>query len=328
MGIPKAIIGRGMMLAAIEICLNSLYGDDDWYKRLSTNDKINNNYIKVGDSTVLAIPRGYEYGSFFGAIPALVMDAIRQNESKQLTDGLAQIFASTFFFNPIPQVVKPLTEIVFNKDTFTWRDIETRSDQNLPVAERFDENTSEIGKMIGAYVPIPGLSPKRADVLLRGYGGTMATVLASVFDGFIASSGVRPMGYFGDPTSAAGILASYTGASRFVKDPQLMNSRYLKDFYDMKQNVTELVMSMRNAETHNDLEGMRERIMKDPAAESVLKELNRTENAITDINKQADIIRYSNLTSDEKSQRLLKLKELKNQLAEQTVKIGQKFGYE
>jgi hypothetical protein len=328
MGIPKAIIGRGMMLAAIELCLNSLYGDDDWYKRLSTNDKINNNYIKVGDSTVIAIPRGFEYGSVFGAIPALVMDAIRQNESKQLTDGLTQMFFSTFFFNPIPQVVKPLTEIAFNKDSFTWRDIETRSDKNLPVAERYDENTSEIGKMVGAYVPIPGLSPKRADVLLRGYGGTMATVLASVFDGFIASSGVRPMGYFGDPTSPQGIAASYTGLERFVKNPELMNSRYLKDFYDMKQNVTELVTSMKNAETHNDIEGLRERIEKNPAAESVLKDLNKTENAITNINKQAERIRYSNISAEEKSQRLLQLKQLKNQLAEQTVKIGQKFGYD
>jgi hypothetical protein len=330
MGIPKAIIGRGMMLAAIELCLNSLYGDDDWYKKLSTNDKINNNYVKITDNTIIAVPRGFEYGSVFGAIPALVMDAIRQNESKQLTDGLTQIFMSTFFFNPIPQVVKPLVEIAFNKDTFTGRDIETRADANLPAAERFDENTSEIGKLIGAYVPISGLSPKKADVLLRGYGGTMATTLASVFDGFIASSGVRPMGYFGDPTSFGGILlGNFIGGNRFVKDPELMNSRYLKDFYDMKQNVTELVTSMNHAKERLDFDGLNERVSKHPEAKAIEQELNRIESRITKINTQSRIIRNNpSISSDQKEQSLKVLRDSKNQLAEQAVKFGNQFGYD
>lgn len=328
MGIPKAIVYRGMMLAFIELGLNAIYGDDEWYKKLSTNDKIQNNYIKVNE-TVLAIPRGYEYGSFFGAIPALVMDAIRQQEGKQLTDGLWQIFSTTFFFNPIPQVVKPLTEIYFNKDTYNWRDIETLSEINyLPAAERYDENTSEIAKLIGAYIPIPGLSPKKADVLIRGYGGTMATTLASVFDGFIASSGVRPMGYFGDPSSPQGILFNAVGLSRFVKAPELMTSRYLKDFYDMKQDVTQIMGSIARSQDSADLDAIKEKLEKDPAADTLKKQLDKVSSKINDLNRQMNVIRLNpSILPDDKIKRIQMLRDLKNKLAEDAVNFGKQVGY-
>ena len=109
-GLPLAIVYRGLMLTAIELGLNAVYGDDDWYKKLSVRDKIANNYFRVND-TVIAVPRVFELGSAFGAIPALIMDAIRQQDGSELADGIGQIAMGTFLFNPIPQFVKPVAEI-------------------------------------------------------------------------------------------------------------------------------------------------------------------------------------------------------------------------
>jgi hypothetical protein len=326
-GIPKALVIRGLQLTAIELALNMIYGDDDWYKKLSVEDKIANNYFRVGD-TVIAAPRAFEIGSVFGAIPALMMDSIREKEGAQFTDGLLQIMSSTFLFNPIPQAVKPIAEVVVNKDMFTWQDIETIADKRRPQEERADENTTEIAKALANYV-VPVISPKQADVLLRGYFGTMGSVFASMVDGIFSGAGTRPSGYFGDPTSLVGIGANATGLSRFVKDPELMRNRFVKDFYDMKSSVTQVVTSIDDAGVTNNFEILKEKLKDDPAAEAVYKVLNKAENQITEINKQMKSIRLDpNLSGDEKSKRLTALRNVKNQTAEQAFKFGRQYGYE
>jgi len=312
-------------LTAIELAINMIYGDDDWYKKLSVEDKVANNYFKFGD-TVIAAPRAFEIGSVFGAIPALMMDSIREKEGSQFTDGFTQILSSTFMFNLIPQAVKPIAEVMVNKDMFTWQDIETIADKRRPSGERADENTTEVAKALSAVTPF---SPKQVDVLLRGYFGTMGSVFASMVDGLFSGAGTRPTGYFGDPTSATGIAANVTGLSRFVKDPELMRNRYVKDFYDMKSSVTQVVTSIDDAGVQNNFESLKEKLKDDPAAQGVYKVLNNAENKITEINKQMKSIRLNpNLSGDEKSNRLTALRNLKNQTAEQAFKFGKQYGYD
>ena len=326
-GIPKALVLRGLQLTAIELALNMIYGDDDWYKKLSVEDKIANNYLRFGD-TVIAAPRAFEIGSVFGAVPALMMDSIREKEGAQFTDGLLQILSSTFMFNPIPQAVKPIAEVMVNKDMFTWQDIETIADKRRLRGERADENTTEVAKALANYV-VPIMSPKQADVLIRGYFGTMGSVFASMIDGIFSGAGTRPSGYFGDPTSFTGIGANVTGLSRFVKDPELMRNRFVKDFYDMKSSVTQIVTSIDDAGVQNNFEVLKEKLKDDPAAKAVYNALNKAENQITEINKQMKAIRLNpNLSGDEKSQRLTALRNIKNQTAEQAFAFGRQFGYD
>ena len=322
-GLPTAIVMRGLMLTGIELGLNAIYGDDDWYKKLSVADKINNNYVRVGD-TVVAIPRAFEIGSTFGAIPALVMDAIRKQDGKDLADGVGQIAMGTFLFNPIPQFVKPIAEIYFNKDMFTGRDIETIADKRRPSGERADEATSEIAKMIGEYT---GMSPKKTDVLLRGYLGTLATTFTAVADGVLASAGNRPQGYFGDPTSATSIAANAIGLSRFVKAPEQLSNKYVKDFYTMVQDVTETVTSIKDSQDARDIEAVKAKLEKNPKAMAAYAALNRVESQITRINATMKSLRNNpDLPTEEKVKRLQSLRDQKNKLAEQAVTMAQEFG--
>lgn len=324
-GIPIALVKRGLQLTAIELALNMIYGDEDWYKKLSVEDKVANNYFRFND-TVIAAPRAFEIGSIYGAIPALILDSIREKEGSQFTDGLIHIMSSTFLFNPIPQAVKPIAEVVVNKDMFTWRDIETIADKNRLRKERFDESTTEVAKALAEVTPF---SPKQADILVRGYLGTMGTVFASVVDGFVSEAGVRPQGYFGDPVSKLGIAANATGLSRFVKDPELLRNRFIKDFYNMKLSVTQITRSIDDAGVAGNLESLKEKLKNDPAAQSVAKVLNRAESRINDINKQMTSIRMNpNLSAEEKTKRLTALRNLKNQTAEQAFALGRKYGYD
>jgi hypothetical protein len=325
-GLPLAIVNRGLMLAAIELGLNLIYGDDDWYKNLSVRDKIANNYIAAGD-TVIALPRVFELGSAFGAIPALVLDAIRQQDGSELADGLGQIALGTFFFNPIPQFAKPIVELYFNKDMFTGRDIETLSDKRLPSGERADELTSEVAKLIGKFTGEANLSPKQVDVLLRGYLGTLATTFTSVVDGFLASAGTRPQGYFGDPTDFTSIGANTVGLARFVKSPEQLSNKYVKDFYEMVKDVTEITSSIKKAQDTGDIDALQAKLEANPQAMTLKPMLNRIQNRIGDLNDAMDKIRLNkNISSEDKVQRINVLREEKVRLAEEAVKIGRELG--
>jgi hypothetical protein len=314
------------MLTAIELGLNAVYGDDDWYKKLSVRDKIANNYVRVND-TVIAVPRIFELGSAFGAIPALIMDAIRQQDGSELADGIGQIAMGTFLFNPIPQFVKPVAEIYFNRDMFTGRDIETIADKNFPAGERADEATSEVAKMIGKYTGKAGLSPKQVDVLLRGYLGTLATTFTATVDGVLASAGTRPQGYFGDPTEAKSIIANTVGLSRFLKSPEQLSNKYVKDFYSMVKDTTEIANSIKRSADRSDIEAVKEKLEANPQAMALKTMLNNIQNRIGDLNNAMDKIRLNpNLLADEKVKRINALRDQKNQLAEQAVTIGKQFG--
>ncbi len=325
-GLPLAIVNRGLMLAAIELGLNLIYGDDDWYKNLSVRDKIANNYIAAGD-TVIALPRVFELGSAFGAIPALVLDAIRQQDGSELADGLGQIALGTFFFNPIPQFAKPIVELYFNKDMFTGRDIETLADKRLPSGERADELTSEVAKLIGKFTGEANLSPKQVDVLLRGYLGTLATTFTSVVDGFLASAGTRPQGYFGDPTDFTSIGANTVGLARFVKSPEQLSNKYVKDFYEMVKDVTEITSSIKKAQDTGDIDALQAKLEANPQAMTLKPMLNRIQNRIGDLNDAMDKVRLNkNISSEDKVQRINMLREEKVRLAEEAVKIGRELG--
>jgi hypothetical protein len=332
LAIPAAVAMRGLALVGIEAGLNLWNGDEDWYKKLTINDRINNNYIPLGGTTVLAIPRAFEYGSIFGALPGVMLDAIRQQDGSIAAEGASQILQSTFLFNPIPQVVAPLAQVYYNKQFFTGRTIETQADQNMPKSERFDENTSEVAKFlgkVGSYLPlIKNVSPKQYDVLMSGYTGTLGTTFLAVSDGIFAAAGTRPQGAFGDPTSVAGIAANISGASRFVKNTDTMANKYLSDFYTMKQNVTELVTSMKTAQDSANFDDLRSKMEANPTAKAAYTVLNRVENQIAKLNNEAKKLRENTaIDSDQKIERLQQIRTAKNKLAEQAVTIGKQFGF-
>jgi len=326
-GFQKAVILRGLILTALEAALLAAFGDDDWYDKLSVEDKVTNNYVRVGD-TIIAFPRPFELGSVYGAIPMLFHDALKKEQSKEFTDGFMYILMQTFSFNAIPQAVKPLIDVYYaNRDSFTGQQIETISEQKRPENERMDEYTTEMAKIIAKGVP--GLSPKQADALIRGYLGTFGTVMAGAIDGLLAESGTKPEGYFGDPTSPLAVLANTAGLNRFFKGEETMRNRYVKDFYNVQRTVEEITTSIKDAVDAKDFELVREKIKDDPRAKALATSLNRTESSISQINIRMRSIRNNpNLSSSQKTEYLNKLRKQKNELAQRAYEIAKKVGYE
>lgn len=326
-GLPKAIMLRGLMLTALELMLLEAFGDDEWYDKLSIEDKVANNYVRVGD-TIIAFPRPFELGSLFGALPALFHDAVKKEQPREFTDGLMHMLNNTFLFNAIPQAVKPLIDVYYaNKDSFTGQMIETISEQKRPENERMDEYTTELAKGIAQVVP--KMSPKQADALIRGYLGTFGSVMAGLIDGVFAESGTKPAGYFGDPSDPLAVLANTAGLNRFFKSEETMRNRYVKDFYNVQRTVEEITLSIKDAADAKDFELVREKVQADPQARGLAKALNRVESQINEINARMRSIRNNpNLSSSQKTEYINQLRARKNALATQAYNIAKKVGYE
>jgi hypothetical protein len=178
--------------------------------------------------------------------------------------------------------------------------------------------------MIGQYT---GMSPKKTDVLIRGYLGTLGTTFTSVFDGIIGSSGTRPKGFFGDPTDYTAIAANAAGFNRFVKIPEQLGNKYVSDFYQIKQDAQQISTSIKHAIEAGDIDAVKEKLARNPAAISANRSLSRIENQITKINQQIRALQNNpSLPSEEKYKRLTVLRNMKAQLSEQGVSLGQQFG--
>ena len=336
-GIPVAIATRGMMVLLINSLVNAMYGDDDWYKRLTAKDKLSNMYVKIGD-TVVALPRAYEVGELFGGLPTLVMDSIRKKDGSDIAMGTAAFMANTFIFNPIPQFAKPIAEIVANKSFYTGQPVENLSDKRLPKEERADQYTSGLAKVLaqgskaGAdYVPLVGealqASPKQIDALIRGYAGTMATLFLSTVDGLMSAGGTRPQGVFGDPSSIGGIVGNATGLTSILKKEDQLTNRYVGDFYEIKDKVTQIVTSMTKAAERQDTEALKARIAESPNAKGIYTAFNHASEQLSKINHQEEIVRNSpSMTPDQKTKYLEQMQKAKATLAEQMVLAANKAG--
>jgi hypothetical protein len=325
-GIPAAIVTRGLMVAVINAGLNAMYGDEDWYKQLSVKDRLANMYIKVGD-TVIALPRAYEVGELFGGLPTLMLDSIRKENGNDIASGVAEMMKKTFLLEPVPQVVKPIAELVANKNFYTGQPIENLSDKRSPKEERFDEYTTSVAKLAGQLAPVTGLSPKQVDTLIRGYLGTASTLFLGTVDSLASTGGTRPQGAFGDPTSIGGVVGNLTGLTSILKTESQLNNKFVGDFYEIKQKVTEIVQSMNDAASRGDIETVKARMEQMPQARALYTTFNATGARLSEINKQMDVIRNNpTFTPDRKTELLEKLRKAKGDLSQQLVNAAEKVG--
>ena len=102
----------------------------------------------------------------------------------------ASIIGQTFGSgNATPQVIKPVAEVILNKDFFTKADIESKAMRTRPKEERFTETTTDTAKALNKIMPF--LSPRQIDHLMFGYGSSAGKESITVFEGL--ADELRPM---------------------------------------------------------------------------------------------------------------------------------------
>ena len=236
---------------------------------------------------------------------------------KSMADTLGSAVLSP---QPIPQAIKPLFEATINHDFFQGRPIVGEFEQKKEVTRQFNENTSELSKIL-SHVPLSysaqhnqfeGISPIVLDHVIRGMFGTVGglTMYASNFLLHSDPNVDRPT------MSLQDAMAALPGTSGFVTRPN--ESRLKNDFYELrdvveKANSTYQDIKKRSPEGIDDFiqdekNMMRVGLVKN--VEHVTRQLSQIRNAIAQIsNAPKDVF-----TGDEKDTRIKELRQVEAEM--------------
>lgn len=303
--IPQQIFLRSLMITAFSTAiyaLNALGGHDDELKELTVDEIMRYDPIFLGNGNRILLPRNYEIGSWFGAIPILALEAYRRENTDDLVKAALSIGSSTLFFNPIPQAAIPLLGAVTNYDFFRNKELENAAMRSRPPEERIDRATTKIAEM-ASLATGSTVSPIRMQAVLSGYTGSIGTGLMAGIDTILTGLGLipnKPSGAFGPPDSLPAMAAGLSGLSRFYRTDETSASRFVGDFYRVKELSDQLNNSIRDARVMGDFEKIMERQAEKGPLISLRPTISRAATQMTEYNKQIRMIEQSGLDSDAK----------------------------
>lgn len=303
---PGSFFAKSASIALVSLALWWLNSDDDRYKELEDFEKFAWYHFWIGDKHY-RIPKPFETGVLFSTSVEASADVIKGNEeASHIMDYITHATLETLAFNPTPQVAKPIIEQIANKNMFTGRPIESLAMQRRTPGERWDPWDSESMRLLGQKL---GVSPKRAQALVRGYLSTFGMFLiggADMMTRWLADFPERPTKRVDD----------YMLVGSFVR--QADNPRYTKymsEFYDAMNNANELAGDVAHFKRTGEFDKARELTRKHKNIFSYRKALNKTYKKLSDLSaKIKGTWLRTDLDADEKKKRIDKYTQQRNDL--------------
>ncbi len=297
-------------LIAITIPSLALYAmnkDDERYQEMPEWLKDLSWIVFTGDGEddYLVIPKPFETGMMYGTVPERAMELLEKENGKEFTDAMLWMALETFAMDPTPQMVQPMLDLQRNKN-FTGAPIIPAYLKDVAPEEQWRHYTSDAMIALGRKL---GISPIKAEYLVRGYFGTLGAWTLGAADymvGDINQGGEEPERGWED-----NVLIS-----PFVDRGPLKRTKSETDFYDLLKLTREVTNTVGLIEKRNP-----ERLMMyltDPERATLFgisDALEETGKALRDINNTMDQIRGNpDITGEEKTEQLDELQRSKNQL--------------
>jgi len=203
---------------------------------------------------------------------------------------------------PVPQAVKPLSEVILNYDFFQQKPLIGTYQKKKEIERQFDDNTSELAKVFGRAGVI---SPIAIDHLIRGMFGSAGGLVIYATNPFLwhvtSPNTPRPS------ISMQDALATIPNASGFVTKEYETGLK--KDFFALKEEVD------RAANTLTDLKQRNPEDIKDYITDEKVRArlglaptVNRINSQLSTIRKSISTITNSTLPADVKAARIKQLR--------------------
>ena len=284
-------------------------GDDEYEK---TPAAIRDRTLHI-PGTIVRIPLRPDFFLFPKVVTEHLYHMITDNG---LSDGAAFRKAmGTGFVNavaapqPIPQAAKPLLEVGINYDFFQGRPIVGPFEQKKEAERQFNDNTSELSKILGSTT---GISPMKIDHVIRGMFGSVGglTLWATNLAASPFLDVQRPDKSFQDA------LASIPGTSGFVTRSN--ESRLKNEFYELRDQVEKANETFKDIRTRTPQEAdafiadekNMARLGLVKTTEKVTRELSKIRKAVSQISNAPS----DQMTSAEKQERIKELRDIENEL--------------
>jgi hypothetical protein len=295
--------------------------DDEEYKEIPQWQKDLFWIVRLGD-THYRIPKPFIYGQVFGTLPERFFAYLDTKDTKAF-DGLATSIidaASPVGLNPvesmIPTAIKPMIENWANKSFFTERELVPDYKLEYPKSEQYGRYETKTAKKLGEWF---NYSPAKIENLIQGYfGGTGKYALEGV-DTLV--SAIKKENSTGRPKE----LSDYPLVKGFVTRPAIgPTSESIADFY---KNCDTILGSSAayNAliKTGNVVKS--ERLLKNKPKLVLSTTLRKYQTALSDLSKSNDMIAQSNMTTNEKRERIKTNDRLRVELARQANELIEQF---
>lgn len=305
--IQGKLLRRGAFLAGTAIAYALLMQDDDTYKNATPDEKYGNFFIHIpGMKESLRVPVPFEIGYIFKSLPEAIINTMNSEEGgEEALKAFTNIAIQTIPGGTsalMPAAAKPLLENLTGYSFYTGRQLETKAEQMEKAEFRFRDNTSEVAKQLGAAF---GVSPIKVDNLIRGYTGTMGVALVQAVNFAMPTNGTPEqaakrlsdtpvIGALFQPEDAGGIAGA-------VYDR-------MNEINEVKRTYDKLIKDGRRAEATAFLQQNIETYSKHAIAGNVQAQMSK-------ITQAANAVKASNMSPDDKRERLDRLQELRIKLA-------------
>jgi hypothetical protein len=222
---------------------------------------------------------------------------------ESMTNALANSLLSP---TAVPQAIKPIIEVAWNRDFFQGRPLIGTYQQKLETERQFTDSTSELGKFIGSSGLI---SPIAVDHLIRGMFGSVGGLTLYMTSAMLDNNPEAPR----PSLSMQDAIATLPGMSGFVA--KTYENSLKRDFYALKEEVDKSV------NTFNDIKKRSpEQIPEFLAQEENIKRLglqksvNKIAENLSTIRDSISRITNANMPPEQKQQQIEALRNIENQM--------------
>jgi hypothetical protein len=309
-------------LGAIAIASGALYlmnKDDDDFKKRPDWDRDNFWWFKIGD-TAFRIPRPYELGGV-GTLAERGLEQFADDsvESKVFFSRMGQYFLDTLSLDPTPQAIKPMWNVLNNRDSFTGAPIETPGMERYTKTERYGDRTSGTAKGLSQAINMPlskvgmensGPSPVQIDYLAQGYLGWLGGILGSTAARAFEDKPTKPL------LDAIGIAQT---------EPET-NSKFITDFYQSNAKIQNYFNDMKRYAEQGDNEKVAEILREKGDLIGLQKLYNQTVNQLAQQRKYIQMIsEQHDIPRDEREKMIVAQKIVMSKMAENVENIRKSF---
>ena len=250
---------------------------------------------------LIPIPRAHLLGILFGAVPERIMRYVDQEDPYAFDNLAKSLYGELPEVIPIPNLIRPLVEILWNK-SYSGAKIVPEREKGLPPKYQAGPRTTSAAKLLGRML---GLSPRQIDHAIRGHFGGLGRYAAEAASKVLEATGIEKR-----PARPSKTLADVPGVRAYVVNP-----------------LTPSVDIDRLYQERDDL-GRRSKAAKlgGPALSSKeqrrLNALNSAATKLSDLRKEARAVEDGGLSPATKRSRLQDFRKKEDRLAAEVMRSG------
>ena len=285
-GIAKGTFQRGMLLALITGLYYVMFSDEEEYKNARREVRDDNWIIPLFEGMpALKIPIPFEVGVLYKVIPERIFDlAMGDATLDETAKSLSRQLGVTLKVDLTPQVVKPLLEVINNRNNYTGQDIVPYyMEQGMEAGYQSRYSTNEFLRLIGETFNI---SPLKLEHLMRGYTGTMGTYVLSTVDAVTRQ--------FTDRDVIMPRIDSAPLLRRFFQTE--LGGGYQQQFYELRAESDKYIQTLNSLKREGRLEEAQAFLLNNQGLARTRPQILALERYMSHWRKQRDRVLNSDLT--------------------------------